>query len=306
MSKQKNELPEHRFKDMQQFHTSEDQDALLNDFIKFHPFVHCIEVITDNPSPPSPKIDRNYMHVLLDTRMFQDEAVIKDLFSPSTYFISLSPIDTGNCLFVHNSIISFTINEPTYQRFGLQGKKLPQCNSIHQITIQPDQWQLLKRIREAEPIEGILKVSDFGLYQKYMIKKRDFQPSIVTWNQTKDFTFNIQDFHDPSKLEGWQQRFVDAIDQTLLDRNKIVMNSDTQRIVIEGVVNLDEISQWLHSIAQNGYALIMLWDFKDFYSSFIGTKHTMQGFGGGCESLLIGKSLPKAIRVQTINFINQE
>lgn len=298
-------------KSFQEYRSSPDQNDLLNSVINFHPYAHCIEIITNNPSPPAfppPKMQNtSFFHVLLDIKALKDESIVNDLFTPSTRFISLSPITTGNGLFIQKSTITFILNEATYQRFGLSGKKLGNDSNQHIISIKSDQVQLLQRIRPCEPIVGLLSTQNPDIYKRYLKKVSPMDLSIDVWQPTSEFQFDINSLNNPETLStDWIFEFKKAIDVSLLQRKKIAMTSSIQRITIEGFFNLSDFDEWIRSIGQNGWAIAMVWDMKDIPGSFLGKKKTFTGCGGGCDLILFGKNLSHAHQIQTVQYIDEE
>lgn len=299
-------------KSFQEYRSSQNQIDLLNSITQFHPYTHCIEIITNNPSPPSfpPSNFPNtsFFHVLFDMKALKDELIVNDLFCPTTRFISLSPINTGNGLFIQKSTITFILNNVTYQRFGLTGKKLTNDDTGHHIIIIPaDQAKVLHKIRPCEPIVGLLSTQNPDIYKRYLKKVNKEDLTIDFWHPIPELQFNIDSLNSPESLEKeWISEFREAIDTSLFQRKKISMTSSIQSITIEGFFNLSDFSEWIQSIGENGWVILMVWDMKDIPGSFVGEKKTLQGSGGGCNLILFGKGLSYAHRIQTVEYLDEQ
>lgn len=299
-------------KSFQEYRSNQDQKDLLNSVIQFHPYTHCIQIITNNPSPPtfppSNAQNTNFFHVLLDLKALRDETIIDDLFIPTTRFISLSPISTGNGLFIQKSTMTFILNEATYKRFGIAGQKLTNDDTGHHIVvIQADQTKILQRIRPCEPIVGLLHTQNPDIYKRYLKKVVQLDLTIDFWHPIAELQFNIDSLNSPELLKSdWLSDFRKAIDLSLIQRKKISMSSSIQSITIEGFLCLSDFDEWIQSISENGWAILMVWDMKDIPGSFIGQKKTFLGCGGGCDLILFGNGLSLAHRLQTIEYVDEE
>lgn len=296
----------------QEYQSSENQLDLLNSLTQFHPYTHCIEIITNNPSPPtfppSDFPDTSFFQVLLDLKALKDDAVINDLFTPTTKFISLSPISTGNGLFIQKSTMAFILNEPTYKRFGLAGKKLTNNDTgHHMVIIQADQAKDLHKIRPCEPIVGLLSTQNPDIYKNYLKKVVKHDLIIDFWHPVTELQFDIDSLNSPQTLKtNWLSEFKEAIDVSLIQRKKISMTSKIQSITIEGFFDLSDFNEWIQSASGDGWAILMVWDMKDIPGSFVGKKKTLQGNGGGCDIVLFGEGMSHAHHIQTVEYLDEQ
>jgi hypothetical protein len=298
-----NTLPSRSYQDTCEFRSSIDQKSILDPVVNFHEFTHCVEILTnrDNPPPP-PEFRIGPYQILLDHLAFRDPDIVADLFSPSTVFASLAPIDAGNGLFAQKGVITITVNDSTYRRFGLIGVKF---QNGHFIVIREDQRQLLQKIRPCQPIEGILITENISVYEPHIRKFRPVDFAIDFWSPAKDFEFDIESLKnpDPAYAGNWRSDFIHAIDQVLLSKSETVIASSVQRITIQGFFPLSLLKSWIEELATSGWSLLLVWDMVDIPASFLGEKHTLRGVGGGCEAVLFGAELPRALRFQTVNFV---
>jgi hypothetical protein len=243
--------------------------------------------------------------VLLDGRALRNDLVLTDLFSPSTSFVSLSPIGTGNGMFVRLGVITFTLTHATYQRFGLTGKK---AGDLHCVVIREDQRRDLRRIRPCEPIEGILLTENISVYQRFVKKARPVQFNVDFWAPAPKFAFDVGRFKTsgPAEKVDWRPEFCAAVDRCVLERGEVVAVSNVQRITIEGFFSLNSLEGWIKEVGMAGWSLLMIWDMVDIPEVPVGKKMTMRGVGGGCDIVLFGAELPLAVRFQTINYVCDE
>ena len=277
-----------------------DQSDMIKRTLAVHPFVHCLEIVTTNADPPEfPGSDSEMYHVLLDYLAFRDPNVVDDLFAPSTRFASLSPIDTGNGLFVQRGAITFSLNDATYKRFGLTGRKY---GATHVVTIDSSKRELLNRIQPFQAIEGLLVSENVSVYEDYVRKSAPFENQIETWAPTKPLQFDVATMGTGE----WKAQLLDAVERSLLEREELPVSSSAKRITIEGFLNGASLESYLEEVARDGFSVAMIWDMDDVPASYVGKQGTMQGNGGGCEILVFGKDLPQAVRYQTCLFRNEE
>jgi hypothetical protein len=296
-----NPLPSRQVQDTCEFRCSPDQHSVLDPVLAFHEFSHAIEIITTHPSPPPPPdFPVTPYQVLLDHLAFRDPAVVADLFSPSTIFVSLSPIDTGNGFFAQKGVMTFTLTDANYKRFGLTGSKFQNC---HYVVVREDQRQLLQKIRPCQPIEGILLTEDIGIYESHIKKFNPFSNSIDFWAPTKPFEFDVNRLQNSDLTDEWRTEFIQAIDAAMLSKHETVIDSPVQRITIQGFFSLSKLSAWIEEIGRGGWALLLVWDMVDIPASVLGGKHTLRGVVGGCDAVLFGEGLDRALRFQTVNFV---
>ncbi|OHT17495.1 hypothetical protein TRFO_02524 [Tritrichomonas foetus] len=315
-------FPSFKSESYREYRSSVDQTELLNSVIQFHPFTHCIEILTNNPSPPKLELSKpkQFFHVLLDMKALKDQELVDDLFSPSTHFVSLSPISNGNGMFVQKSTITFVLNDATYKRFGLSGKKV---GGHHLIIISADKKNDLQKIRPCQPIEGLLFSENPEIYQPFLKKYEAADFLVDDWKESQNLDFDVHLLEKPTEATSenasepplehsmelpndWLKDFMKAIDKSLLNRSNVIIYSDVKRITIEGIMNLADFKDWICSIGENGWVLLQVWDMKDIPGSFVGKKKGMQGCGGGCDIVLFGKNLSRAHRIQTIEFVDEE
>lgn len=303
-------IPAFKSQSFQEYRSNQNHFELLKDILNFHPYTHSIEILTSNPNPPDFPFQttKQYFHVVMNLAALKDEKNWPNLFSSSTFFLSLSPITTGNGLFIQRSTITFFLNETTYSRFGLTGQKVENGRyTHHMVVIHAEQARQLQRIRPCEPIEGILFTDNPDMFAPYLQKAFPEDLKIEGWKPVVDFAFNIESLNSPDCLPAdWLFSFQKAVNQSLFDRNKISMTGNIQRMTIEGFVNLNSLFEWISSLGENGWVILMTWDFQDIPGSFVGQKKTLQGCGGGCDLVLFGNSLSHAHRIQTINFVDEE
>jgi hypothetical protein len=313
-------FPSRIYRDRQEFSTSREwpndstdsnssdsnQLALLDDALDFHPFTHYLEILTTQREPPAPPpgfLEQQYQ-VLLSGSVFRDEAVIDDLLSPTTRFVSLSPIDTGNGMFVRNGTITFSLNESTYQRFGIQGKS---HEGTHFAVITREQSNKLRHIQECEPIEGILVTENIALYERHVKKSRQIQNKIDGWSDMLilqgDDNFSIEAAIN-SGDENWRNHLTNAINEYLVTGRNIF--GAANRIAIEGFFDAKMTKDWINSIGDEQWTIVMLWDMKDVPGIAVGAAKGMHGVGGGCEAVFYGKGLRRAVRYQTVSFLCDE
>ena len=93
-----NTIPQISFHSKQYLTFWNNSDELLTKIFEYHPYLHSIEVLTNNQILEIPQISEEYYHVLLKTNALKDLNVVNDLLNPKTSFHSLSPIDSGNYL----------------------------------------------------------------------------------------------------------------------------------------------------------------------------------------------------------------
>ena len=277
-----------------------DQIEMVKKVIAFHPFVHCMEIITTNPNPPEfAQPNHEIYHILLDYMAFRDQDVVEDLFSPSTRFVSLSPVGTGNGLFVQRGVVVFSLNEATYKRFGLVGRKY---GDTHLISIDYEHRQWLNRIQPFQPIEGLLVSKNISVYESFVKKSQIIENQIETWSPTKPLDFDMSTLGHGD----WKLDLLKAMEKSLITRDEIAVNSDTQRMTVEGFMDVTTLEEWLSDLGREGYTIAMFWDMDDIPATYIGKQGTMTGSGGGCETLLFGKEVPQAVRYQTCLVRNEE
>ena len=309
-NKPQNTIRKNTFHSQQYLTFWENPDELISKILEYHPFLHSIEILTNNQILEIPQLSEEYYHVLLKTNALKDPSVAADLFNPNTSFHSLSPIDSGNYFAAINGNLVFSLNQATYQRFGLVGRKFK--DDLHIISISPENVDQLQRIRKSEPIEGILSTQNYGLYSEYILKMVPSPPLITQWSPAQPLNFDLNSLKNPDQLPPeWWENLLDAFDQSLLTKSTIIPDNSTNchRISISGVIKTSEIENWIRSIVgegENNFALIMLWDLHDIPASYVGNKLTLEGFGGGCETLLIGNNLPKAIKYQCVEYLHDE
>lgn len=290
--------PSRAYKDKALLISDINQEGLIENAFSVHPFCHCVEVITKNTNPPpfpgTESMAQPYQ-ILLDYKAFLNPDIVNDMFCETTRFISLSPIDTGNGLFIQRGVITFSLNEATYKRFGLTGKKY---GNTHLVTITADQRDLLARIRPFEPIEGILISNEIGIYIDYLKKYTEIDNNVMTWASTHAFNFDVTTIG----TDGWRDRMLQAIDDALLSRDSIAIHSDWSRMTVEGVVDLSLLQEWLNEVKNAAPTLILVWDMDDVIGSFIGKQRHAEGVGGGFEAIVCGNGAPVAVRYQICAF----
>lgn len=279
---------------------SPNQSEMLHRSLAVHPFVHCLEIITTNPNPPEfPQSPAEMYHVLLDYRAFRDDRVVDDLFNPTTRFVSLSPIDTGNGMFVQRGAITLLLNDATYKRFGLTGRKY---GVSHIVTIVSTNRDWLRRAQPFQAIEGLLISENVSVYEDYVKKSAPFENQIDMWTPTKPLEFDI------AKLgtDDWKAELLGAVERNLCTREEIPASSNTFRLTVQGLLDGPTLEAYLTEVGKEGYSIAMIWDMDDVPASYVGKSGTMQGCGGGCEMVLFGKDVPQAVRYQTCLFRNEE
>lgn len=303
------DLPSRDYRDKAALLCDPNQEAAFAQVIAGHPFVHCVEVLTksqDPPTFPGFESEATAYQVLLDYKAFLDPEVVNDMLCETTRFVSLSPLDTGNGLFIQHGTIVFSLNDATYKRFGLTGI---QCGSTHRVTITEGKKDQLVRIRPFQPIEGILISNQIGLYADYLKKFAEVDTNVVTWEPTVPFDF------DPELIgaEEWRPRLLQAIDASMVSSHSLAVQSEWSKMVLEGVINLHDIKDWLMEVQRAGPTLIMIWDMDDIPGLYFGKSYQTEpdyrgaeGFGGGFEALLSGSGVPVAVRYQTCLYRNEE
>ena len=297
-------FPSFHSKSFREYRSSDDQNAIIDSAVDFHPFTHCVEVITNNPNPPEIPAFGKFFHVLLDAKCFKCPEVVDDLFKTTTRFLSLSPISSGNGLFAQNGSITFVLNGPTYQRLGLTGKKI---GDDHLIVVTNANRGELHKIRPCEPIEGLLISEHAEIYLPFLKKYSAEEQVVNAWRPASSFHFDVNSLNNEEQLQkDWMKSFMEAVDRSMLEREKIVVSNEFQRMSIEGIFDLRSISRWIKSIANDGWAILLVWDMKDVPGSFLGKKKLLQGHGGGCEIVLFGAALKKAHKIQTIEYVDEE
>lgn len=297
-------FPQFNFRSSQQILVYKNKEEVLDKVFTSHELVHCVEIVTDNKFPANPPPLPEFQHVLLKTKAFQDDDAINALFDPSTIFQSLSPLGTGNTMVVRNSRITFVLNQPTYERFGLIGKKY---ENVHYITIQPDERDKLKLIRKCENVEGLLYSVDTSSLEKYIKKSRPSPCQIDYWTATKPLEFDVKQFEKEETYPAdWKLKISDAIDNSLLTRNQLEGRDTYKRITIIGSIKLSALKDWIINLGSGSFVLVTIWDFRDQIASFIGNKLKMDGFGGSVESIVFGDKVARPFKLQTIEYIDEE
>lgn len=298
-------LPTRKYSDLQYFRASPDQSAILEGTVVYHDFTHCIEIITSNPDPPPPP-DQPIApyHVLLDGLALRDRAVAADLFSPSTLFATLSPISSGNGLFVRLATVTFSLTPATYSRFGLSGKRV---GDLHFVTLAEHQRGDLLRIRPCEPIEGLLLTEHIEVYEPFLRKFRPVGLSVESWSPARPFSFDVGRLQTPGATDpSWRADFCRAVDRALLERGAPSPECGLRRTCVRGFFSLRSLAAWLESVGRSGWSLLLTWDMTDVPGAFVGARGTLQGVGGGCEAVLYGAALPQACRFQTVRYAGSD
>lgn len=296
-------IPSFKSRSFRELRSYQDQHQHIKSILDRHPFIHCIEVITNKEIPSIPCFSNNYFHVLLNTSSLKDEAVTNDIFSGDTIFVSLSPLDTGNGLFIHKSHITFALNESTYKRFGLQGKKY-EC--VYLIPIIESDRSKLQRIQITESVEGILFTSNISVYEKYIERIESSPPSVEGWKSVPDLVFDVSLFLNPESLDKTQiSEYIESVDMCLCNES-VSINSNIRKLSICGLINTRDIEEWIFGLGEGSWCILAIWDMNDVPSSFVGNKLTMRGFGGGSDTVFYGDGFPLSVEVKTVEYLNEE
>ena len=292
------------FNGKQQLLTYDNTSEILSKVLSYRKTVHCIEIFTTNKNLlPPPDID-SFEQVLLKTSIFDDESAVEELFKPTTIFISLSPLKTGNTLTIQGGKIVFTLNAATHERFGLQCKKY---RDIFYVSICEEEKEKLRRIRPCEAIEGLFLCADRSSIEDYIIKSAPVEQNFDGWAPAKPINFDISLLEKKETYpENWKKEFSNAVDDCLLKRNLIEAKDDFQRLTITGCIKTEQLKEWIESLGKDSFVMMMIWDFKNTIGSFVGNGLKLEGFGGGSETVVYGDKVGKPFRIQTIEYIDVE
>lgn len=277
----------------------------IEQFIRIHPFCHCLKVISDFPQPVQPPSNSHQLYqIRIRNTFYQNEDILKDFFSGESLFCSLSSLNTGNGFFVQHSNLTFLLNESTYQRFGLSGKKHEQ---FHIILINQDNIKELERIQISESIEGILYTKHIEYYENYIEKIQRFENNIKGWYYIEEPLFNFDTLKNYTKLnKTWYEEFLQIIDNINLKEDEIMTKSKFQSITIEGFINLEFYIEWIKKLGEEHHCIIEIWDMKDIPGSFLGNKLNLIGFGGGQEIIFYNHQYPNILEIKSIEYMNEE
>ena len=294
------------FQGTQQVFTFKSNNEILDKIFSYHKTLHCVEIYTTFPDPlPPPELDETpFEHVLLNSKIFDNEDAVEELLKPSTIFISLTPITTGNSLFIQNSAITFVLNNATYQRFGLVGK---QYRNVHYVRIDETNKNLLRRIRPCENIEGLLLCADKTHVGEYIEKAMPLFQQMDGWAPSKELTFDISLLEKAETYpRQWREQFIAAADKCLLARNQISTSTKLMRYTITGAIKFSLLREWIEYLSKDSFVMMMIWDFRDSLMSFTGNKLSGDGFGGGSETVVFGDKVAVPFKIQTVEFIDEE
>lgn len=297
-------FPSFNFKGNQQVLVYQNSGEVLDKVLTYHNVVHCVEIVTNSKNPDIPPQLPEFSHVLLKTKMFQDDDAVNTLFEPATIFQSLSPLGAGNTMYVRNSTVTFTLNQATYERFGLLGKEY---EKIHYVTVKSDEREKMKLIKNGEAVEGLLYAEDTSTLDQFIKNSTPCPVEVDHWTSTKPLEMDVKLFAtEESYPDDWKVQIVNAIDKSLLTRNQIEGNDEFKRITFTGPIQLSNLSDWLRGLAKDSFVLLMIWDFRDELASFVGNKLKMEGFGGGCESIVYGDQVARPFKIQTVEYVDEE
>jgi len=291
-------FPSKKYSSFRNILIENDAKTVLDDVLRYHPYVHCVEIVTNNTHPPLPPDMGIYHHILLNSSIFRDENACSLLFDDDTCFISLTPIDKGNSLFIYKGQMTFVLCKATYQRFGLVGKAY---NDVYIVRVNRENQSLLKRIQPCEPVEGLLIVSDMSILDKHIMMDCVKKNKVDPWQPTSPLSFDLSTISNPQSKE-WKSALCASLDESLINRFSIEIKEDYQRITIEGLIQMKTIQKWITELSVCN-TVLYIWDFKDSIGSFVGKKKTVQGFGGGSEVVVYGDNIGKVVTIQTVENI---
>lgn len=298
-------IPSFKSKSFMEIRFHKQNSEFMEKFIQIHPFSHCLKVVTDFPNPPPPPaFPHQLYHVRIRSNFFQNKDVLSDIFSGECIFCSLSSLSTGNGLFVQRSNITFFLNESTYQRLGLTGKK---HDNFHIVLINESNQKQLERAQIGEPIEGVLFTKHIEYYEDYLEKVNALENSIKGWNFIHEPSFDLEKLSDFTTLhKTWSEEFLKCIDDINMQEDEIMAKSGYQSITIEGFFNLEFYKEWLLNLGQEHNCIIQVWDMKDIPGSFLGNKLRLTGFGGGHEIVFHNSKFANILEIKTIEYMNEE